>query len=124
VEWAREAESLGAGEILLTSMDREGTWEGLDLDLVRSVARAVNIPVIAHGGAGSVAHLGKVVNLASASAVAVGSMVVFQKKGMGVLVNFPSPPKSQRRCRRMLERRDFVRDGRDAAHGLAVILGC
>jgi cyclase len=90
VEWAQEAESLGAGEILLTSIDREGSWAGYDLDLLRSVARAVNIPVIAHGGAGTPAHLGQAVKLASASAVAVGSMVVFQKKDMGVLVNFPS----------------------------------
>lgn len=89
IEWAQEAASLGAGEILLTSIDREGTWEGFDLELVRSVAGAVNIPVIAHGGAGSVAHIRQVVREASASAVAVGSMVVFQKKGMGVLVNFP-----------------------------------
>jgi cyclase len=91
VEWAREAESLGAGEILLTSIDREGTWQGFDLEMVRSVADAVNIPVIAHGGAGSVAHLGQAVGRGCASAVAVGSMVVFQKKGMGVLVNFPDP---------------------------------
>ena len=89
IEWAQEVESLGAGEILLTSIDREGTWQGFDLDLVGGVATAVNIPVIAHGGAGNLADLGKVVNQASASAVAVGSMVVFQKKGMGVLVNFP-----------------------------------
>ena len=91
IEWAQEVESLGAGEILLTSMDREGTWEGFDLELVRGVAQAVNIPVIAHGGAGSVADLGRVVRQASASAVAIGSMVVFQKKGMGVLINFPDP---------------------------------
>lgn len=91
VAWAQEAESLGAGEILLTSVDREGTWEGFDLDLVKSVTHAVNIPVIAHGGAGSVADIGQVVREASASAAAVGSMVVFQRKGMGVLVNFPDP---------------------------------
>jgi len=91
IEWAREVESFGAGEILLTSIEREGTWDGFDLQLVRSVADAVHIPVIAHGGAGCVEHLGQVVRQARASAVAVGSMVVFQKKGMGVLVNFPDP---------------------------------
>lgn len=91
VAWAQEAQSLGAGEILLTSVDREGTWRGFDLDLVSSVTRAVDIPVIAHGGAGSVADIGQVVKQAAASAVAVGSMVVFQRKGMGVLVNFPDP---------------------------------
>lgn len=88
VEWAQELEALGAGEILLTSMDREGTWAGFDLELVRSVTQAVSVPVIAHGGAGSLAHVAQAVR-EGASAVALGSMVVFQKKGMGVLVNFP-----------------------------------
>lgn len=89
VEWAKEVERLGAGEILLTSIDREGTWEGFDLGLIKSVTDAVSVPVIAHGGAGCVEDIGKVVKQARASAVALGSMVVFQKKGMGVLVNFP-----------------------------------
>ena len=89
VEWAKEVEERGAGEILLTSIDREGTWEGFDLDLVRRVSTAVNIPVIAHGGAGSMEHIVEAVKKGHASAVALGSMVVFQKKGMGVLVNFP-----------------------------------
>ncbi len=89
VEWAKELESLGAGEILLTSIDREGTWEGFDFELVKSVTEVVNIPVIAHGGAGTVEHIADVVKQAGAAAVALGSMVVFQKKDMGVLVNFP-----------------------------------
>lgn len=91
VDWAKEVEQMGAGEILLTSIDREGTWEGFDLELIKNVSDAVSIPVIAHGGAGSLEHIGQAVNQANASAVALGSMVVFQKKGMGVLVNFPSP---------------------------------
>ncbi|MFC1631271.1 imidazole glycerol phosphate synthase subunit HisF [Candidatus Omnitrophota bacterium] len=57
VEWARQAESLGAGEILLTSMDRDGTCDGYDLGLTRTIAEAVNIPVIASGGAGNLEHL-------------------------------------------------------------------
>lgn len=89
VAWAKEVEMLGAGEILLTSIDREGTWEGFDLELVKSVTDAVQVPVIAQGGAGSLGHIVDVVKKSSASAVALGSMVVFQKKGMGVLVNFP-----------------------------------
>jgi cyclase len=89
VEWAKEVESRGAGEILLTSINREGTWEGYDLELIKRVTDAVSIPVIAHGGGGCVDDIGKVVKLAGASAVALGSIVVFQKKGMGVLVNFP-----------------------------------
>lgn len=89
VEWAKELERLGAGEILLTSIDREGTWEGFDLDLNKAVSEVVDIPVISNGGAGNIGHIEAVVNNGGASAVALGSMVVFQKKNMGVLVNFP-----------------------------------
>ena len=91
VAWAREMERRGAGEILLTAIDREGTWMGYDIDLVASVTSVVDIPLIANGGAGSVQHIGEVIRAGGASAAAVGSMVVFQKQGMGVLVNFPSP---------------------------------
>ncbi len=90
VEWARRVEGLGAGEILLTSIDQEGTWEGFDIELIRSVSDAVSIPVIAHGGAGTHDDIREAVNEGGASAVALGNMVVFQKKDMGVLVNFPS----------------------------------
>lgn len=89
VEYALLMEKAGAGEILLTSIDREGTWSGLDLELVKKVATSVTIPVIAHGGAGSVAHIEQAVQQGCASAVALGSMVVYQSKGMGVLINFP-----------------------------------
>src|SRR6266699_2931270 len=57
VEWAAEGERLGAGEVLLTSMDRDGTYNGYDLELTAAVSRAVRLPVIASGGAGNVAHL-------------------------------------------------------------------
>ena len=89
VTWAKEVEQMGAGEILLTSIDREGSWQGFDLELIQSVTDAVSIPVIANGGAGCIEHVSQVVLQAGASAVALGSMVVFQKRGMGVLVNFP-----------------------------------
>jgi imidazole glycerol-phosphate synthase subunit HisF len=90
VAWAREMERRGAGEILLTDIDREGTWAGYDVEFVSSLATAVNIPLIANGGAGSVEDIGQVIRAGDASAAGVGSMVVFQKRGMGVLVNFPS----------------------------------
>ncbi|MFT7157669.1 MAG: cyclase [Parvicella sp.] len=90
VEWAIEAVEKGAGEVLLTSIDKEGTWSGFDTALVKSVSDAISVPVIAHGGAGNLDDIGKVVKDAGASAVALGNMVVYQKKGMGVLVNFPS----------------------------------
>jgi cyclase len=89
VEWAREVERLGAGEILLTSVDREGTWKGFDVDLTARVSAAVRVPVIANGGAGSLQDIGEVVKRGGASAVGLGSMVVYQSRGMGVLVNFP-----------------------------------
>jgi cyclase len=89
VEWAKEVEDRGAGEIILTSIDREGTWKGFDIELTASVAQAVSIPVIAHGGAGMVDHIREVVKKGHASSVALGNMVVFQGKDLGVLVNFP-----------------------------------
>lgn len=89
VQWALELEGLGAGEIILTSIDKEGTWSGFDIELIKKVTDAVSIPVIAHGGAGALQHIIDVVKEGGASAVGLGSMVVYQQKGMGVLVNFP-----------------------------------
>lgn len=76
--WAKRAEELGAGEILLTSIDREGTGKGYDLDLVRHVAKAVSIPVIAHGGAGDTMHVRDVIRDGSADAVSVASILHYQ----------------------------------------------
>ena len=89
IEWAQELEKLGAGEILLTSIDREGTWTGFEEDLIKKITSVVTVPVIANGGAGSLQDIGSAVKSCHASAVALGSMVVYQKKGLGVLVNFP-----------------------------------
>ncbi len=89
VDWARELVKQGAGELLVTSVDREGTWKGLDVETTRRIADAVNVPLIAHGGAGSVADIARVVSEGHASAVALGSMVVYQGQGRGVLVSFP-----------------------------------
>ncbi len=89
VEWAQQLELLGAGELLVTSMDRDGTWKGFDIELTRTISAAVSIPVIANGGAGTIEHIGHAVHEGRASAVALGSMVVYQAKDMGVLVNFP-----------------------------------
>jgi cyclase len=74
VAWAARMAASGAGEILLTSMDRDGTRDGYDLELTRAVADAVEIPVIASGGAGSLAHLGDAVERGRASAVLVASL--------------------------------------------------
>jgi cyclase len=89
VAYARKVEALGAGEILLTSIDRDGTMAGYDTDLIRRVTDSVGIPVIACGGAGHVAHFGEAVKQGGAAAVAAGSLLVYQGKGLGVLVSFP-----------------------------------
>jgi cyclase len=74
VAWASEAERLGAGEVLLTSMDRDGTKDGFDIPLTRAVARAVNVPVIASGGAGELDHFAEIVIEADADAVLAASV--------------------------------------------------
>jgi cyclase len=79
-EHAREVERLGAGEILLTSIDRDGTMEGYDVDLVRRVASAVSIPVIASGGAGSYADMATALLEGGASAVAAASIFHFTEQ--------------------------------------------
>lgn len=83
-------EQQGAGEILLYSIDRDGTWSGFDLKLVEAVSHAVGVPVVATGGAGSLDDVRAVVTQGGASAVAIGSMAVFQGKDLGVLIRFPS----------------------------------
>lgn len=88
VDHAREMAGRGAGEILLTSIDREGTRMGYDIDLVRSVAAAVDVPVVAHGGAGGVSDIRDAVQ-AGASAAAAGSLFVFYGRLRGVLVTYP-----------------------------------
>lgn len=75
VEWAKQASELGAGEILVTSVDREGTGEGFDLDLTRAIARSVSVPVVAHGGAGSAEDVSKVLSDGLADAVALASIL-------------------------------------------------
>jgi cyclase len=77
VAWAREVESRGAGEILLTSMDRDGTRDGFDLELTRAVSDAVGVPVIASGGVGTLAHLAQGVIAGGADAVLAASIFHF-----------------------------------------------
>ncbi|MGZ8422106.1 MAG: AglZ/HisF2 family acetamidino modification protein [Acidimicrobiia bacterium] len=95
VEWAERVEQAGAGEILLNSIDRDGTMSGYDLDLIRQVTDAVGIPVIACGGAGKLDDFGAAVR-AGASAVAAGSMVVYHGRNRAVLINFPTREEQER----------------------------
>jgi cyclase len=88
VEWAREAESRGAGEILLTSMDRDGTRSGFDCEMTAAVASAVNIPVIASGGAGTLEHFSEVFTRGRADAALAASIFHFADTGVSELKRY------------------------------------
>lgn len=88
VEWAVKAEGLGAGEILLTSMDRDGTRDGYDIELSRAVADAVSIPVIASGGAGRPEHFYEALTTGGASAVLAASLFHFGELNVGELKSY------------------------------------
>lgn len=90
-EIAQRMQEQGAGELVVCSIDRDGTWAGFDLELIRQVTSNVTIPVIATGGAGKLDDLRAAVKQAGASAVAIGSMAMFQGKDLGVLIRFPKP---------------------------------
>lgn len=75
LQWAKKVEKLGAGEIVISSVDREGTGSGYDVALTRMISSSVNIPVVAHGGPGKVEHIGDVITDGKADAVAVASMI-------------------------------------------------
>jgi len=84
------ANELGVGELMVQSMDNDGTWEGYDNEITEAIVKAVSIPVIACGGCGNTDHLKEILYKRNAQAAAIGSMAVYSKKGMGVLINFPS----------------------------------
>lgn len=83
VEWARRVEELGAGEILLTSMDRDGTCEGYDIELTKAISEAVGIPVIASGGCGALEHFADALFTAKADAALAASVFHFRKFSIG-----------------------------------------
>lgn len=89
IDYCLKMQDIGAGEILLTCMDKEGTWSGYDIDNIKEVSNRLSIPVIANGGCGKPDDIAQLFNNTNAQAAAVGSMFVYQKKGMGVLVNMP-----------------------------------
>lgn len=87
-EMAKRAEELGAGEILLNAIDRDGTMAGMDVELIRSVSDAVNVPTVAVGGVGSLQHM-RAAKDAGASAIAAGAFFVFQGPHRAVLISYP-----------------------------------
>ena len=90
VKFAQEMDKLGVGELMINSIDKDGTMAGYDIELMKKITSVVNMPVIACGGAGNVQHLSEAVKQGGASAVAAGSMFVFHGKMRAVLISYPS----------------------------------
>ncbi len=90
VEYAKEMENEGAGEILLNSIDRDGMMQGYDIELIKNTSQAIKIPLIASGGAGKLEDFRSAVKEGGAAGVAAGSFFVFQGKRRAVLVTYPS----------------------------------
>jgi imidazole glycerol-phosphate synthase subunit HisF len=90
VDYAKEIENEGAGEILINSIDRDGMMEGYDIELIKSISQAVRIPIIACGGAGKLSDFSLAVKEGGASAAAAGSFFVFHGKRRAVLITYPS----------------------------------
>ena len=89
VEFAQQMETLGAGELIIQSIERDGTMEGYDINLIRRISEAVKIPVIALGGAGNIVHMKEAYTEAFANGLAAGSMFVYHGQRRGVLINYP-----------------------------------
>jgi cyclase len=96
VKHAVEMEKLGAGELFVNSMDRDGTIQGYDIDLIRRISDAVSIPVVVCGGAGKLQDLADAIKMGGASAAAAGSLFVFQGPLRGVLISYPSQSELKR----------------------------
>ena len=90
VEYVKEIENYGAGEILINSIDRDGVMEGYDIELIKSVTQSIRIPVIACGGAGKLSDFRSAIEEGGAAAVAAGSFFVFHGKRRAVLITYPS----------------------------------
>jgi cyclase len=103
IQFAMQMERAGAGELFLTAIDRDGTMQGYDLELIQSVAQAVTIPVIACGGAGSLDDMARAISPSGASAAAAGSLFVFQGKHRAVLITYPSPRELQKAFEKNLD---------------------
>jgi len=103
VKHAIDMQEMGAGELFINSIDRDGTMGGYDLELIRKVSDSVTIPVIACGGAGGIEDFGEAVRKGNASAAAAGSVFVFHGKYRAVLISYPS----RQDLEEVLEREDL-----------------
>jgi cyclase len=90
VEFAHKMQKYGAGEIVIQSIDKDGTYEGYDFDLIKSISENISIPIVALGGAKNYSDFSKAVNYSFASAVAAGSLFVYHGPRKAVLINYPS----------------------------------
>jgi cyclase len=88
-------EDSGAGEIIMTNISHEGSWQGFDIESLSKFSKILNLPIIANGGCGSTNHIESLFRETQISAAGVGSMFVYQQKGMGVLVNVPESLRSR-----------------------------
>ena len=99
-EYAKLLENSGAGEIIIQNITLDGTMKGYDIELINEIAESVNIPVVALGGASSLADLKKLFKNSDVSAAACGSLFVYQSNGHGVLINYPNNEQKKRILRR------------------------
>jgi imidazole glycerol-phosphate synthase subunit HisF len=89
IEFANDLENMGAGELLITSINQEGTLKGYEINILKKITEQVGIPVIANGGGGGLKDMNKVISEANVSAVSAGSMFVYYGKHKAVLINYP-----------------------------------
>jgi cyclase len=90
IEFARKMQESGAGEIILQSIERDGTMNGYDLELLKAISMEVTIPIVALGGAGRMEHFSAAIQEANINGLAAGSMFVYQGSNRGVLINYPN----------------------------------
>jgi cyclase len=87
--YAKNLENIGAGEILLTDVSREGSWVGLDVDFFKAIGSEISIPLIAHGGVGSINHIEDALSIQEVSGVGLGSFIFYKSMHQGVVINYP-----------------------------------
>ena len=104
IEFAKKAEELGCGEIVINSIDNEGTMKGFDFNIIEKIRNTVTIPLTVLGGAGSLDDIGKVINKYGIIGVAAGSLFVFKGKYRAVLINYPNKLEKENLLKKYFER--------------------